>query len=179
VAPSAVALGAGSCAVLVAGYPTREDGSAHPLQRARVAAGVAALRAGGCTRLVLSGGAVHGRYVEAQTMAGLARERGVAAEQIVVEERARSTWQNVGCAAPLLAGFERVYLVSEGLHARRARRYLCRQQPGWCDRVVAVRSPWSTSCGRLRGTPFHGRSAPRTRRAARRAPGFDAAGALS
>ena len=126
--------------MLVLGYPTREDGSPHPLQRARVAAGVAALRAGGCGEIVLSGAAVHGRDVEAQTMAGLARELGVAEEQIVIEDRARTTWENVGCAAPRLAGFDRILVVSEGLHARRAKRYFCRQIPAWCERVVAVRS---------------------------------------
>jgi hypothetical protein len=105
-----------------------------------VAAGAAALRAGGCTALVLSGAAAHGRYVEAQTMAALARELGVPEAQIVVEDRARTTWENVGCAAPHLAGFDRILVVSEGLHARRAKRYLCRQTPAGCERVTALRS---------------------------------------
>ncbi len=128
----------GSCAVLVLGYPNDSDGSPGPIQRLRVEAGVAAYRAHGCSRLVVSGAAVHNRYVEAESMARLASELGVPASDVVVEDRARSTWENVGCSVASLRGLERIFVASDSLHALRGRRYLCRQQPELCERAWAV-----------------------------------------
>lgn len=133
--------GSGSCAVLVAGHPTRADGSLQPIQRARVEAGVAAWRAEGCERLVISGGAVANPHVEAEAMGAWARELGVPPAQLVLERTARSTWQNVGCSAPWLEGHARILVVTDALHVHRMRRYLCRQRPDLCARVETVASP--------------------------------------
>jgi vancomycin permeability regulator SanA len=130
--------GAGRCAVLVLGYPTRADGSPAPVQRFRVSAGIDVYRANDCALMVFSGGAAHNRFVEGKTMADLARAEGIGARHIVIEDRARSTWQNVGCATPLVSGYARVLIVSESLHAFRARRYACRQDENLCKRVRAV-----------------------------------------
>jgi vancomycin permeability regulator SanA len=130
--------GTGSCAVLVLGYPTRADGSPDPVQRFRMSAGVEIYRQNHCGALVISGGAAHNQYVEAQTMAELARGAGVPQEHIVIEGKARSTWQNVGYATPLVAAYDRILIVSESLHAFRAKRYACRQDVNLCKRVRAV-----------------------------------------
>jgi vancomycin permeability regulator SanA len=133
----------------VLGYPTREDGEPHPVQRERVAAGVDAYRRHGCGRIVLSGGAVHNAHVEADAMARVARELGAPAEVLVLEPAARNTFENVALAAPLLAGYDTIYIASDPLHARRARRYLCRQTPALCPRAALApayrpfaRTPW-------------------------------------
>jgi vancomycin permeability regulator SanA len=128
--------GGGSCGVLVLGYPTREDGEPHPVQRQRVAAAVLAYREHGCERIVLSGGAVHNGHVEADAMARIARELGVPADVLVLERAARSTFENVALGAPQLAGYDTIYIASEPLHARRARRYLCRQSTALCRRAA-------------------------------------------
>ena len=129
---------AGRCAVLVLGYPSRADGSPDPTQRVRVAAGVEAYRRNHCERIVISGGAAHNASVEAQAMAKLAREDGVPAAQVAIEDRAQNTWQNVEYSLPLLDGFEHLFVASDPLHAHRGRRYLCRQRPDWCDRVAVA-----------------------------------------
>jgi vancomycin permeability regulator SanA len=126
------------CAVLVLGYPTRADGSPDPVQRIRVEAGVATLRAFGCERLVLSGGAAHNRFVEADAMAEIARALGVDAAHVSLERAARNTWENVARSLPLVADEEVLYVVSEALHARRGVRYVCRQQPDRCTRSLPV-----------------------------------------
>ena len=130
--------GVGTCAVLVLGSPTRADGTSGPIQHFRVDAGVRAFRKQACSALVLSGGAAHNRYVEAQAMAKLAEAEGVAPGHIVVEGRSRSTWENIGCSTPLVAGYGRVLIVSDSLHAFRAKRYACRQDTDLCRRVRAV-----------------------------------------
>jgi vancomycin permeability regulator SanA len=120
----------------VLGYPARSDGEPHPVQRERVGAGVLAYRRHGCERIVLSGGAVHNGHVEADAMARIARELGVPGEALVLERSARNTFENVALGAPLLAGYDTLYIASEPLHGRRARRYLCRQSPALCPRAA-------------------------------------------
>lgn len=128
----------GHCAVLVLGYPSREDGSPSPIQRLRVAAGVAAMQRHACERIVVSGGAVHSEAVEALTMAALARDAGVAGAAIVVEDRARTTWENVSLSLPLLPEGDAVVVASDAVHAQRGRRYVCEQAPDRCGRVYTA-----------------------------------------
>jgi len=139
-APSAPPPGR-DCAVLVLGYPSRGDGSPDPVQRRRIAAGVATLRAFQCATLVLSGGAAHNAFVEADAMAAVARELGVGDDHIALERRARDTWENVAFSLPLLEDRGALYVVSEALHARRGVRYLCRQRPDLCARAQPVAAP--------------------------------------
>ncbi|MGR8981202.1 MAG: YdcF family protein [Gammaproteobacteria bacterium] len=131
-------VGTGDCIVLVLGYPTESDGTPHPVQRFRVEAGVAAYRAHQCGQIAFSGGAVRNRYVEAESMAAIALALGVSENDVIVEGRSRTTWENIGCSAPLLKGGNRVLLVSDSLHAHRAKRYACRQIPSLCQKVFAV-----------------------------------------
>jgi vancomycin permeability regulator SanA len=131
----------GRCAVLVLGYPSRADGTPSALQRERVAGGIALLRARGCERLVLSGGAVENRYVEAETMARVAAELGAPGDRVALEPRAVSTWENVALSLPLLAGYDAVLIASEPFHARRAVRYVCRQRAELCARAFAASPP--------------------------------------
>jgi uncharacterized SAM-binding protein YcdF (DUF218 family) len=132
--PSAPLPGA-SCAVLVLGYPAQRDGSPGPVLRARVTTGVAAQRRLGCEKLVLSGGAAHNAFVEADVMAHVAEELGAPREQIVLERAATSTWENVAFSLPLLEGADTVLVASDALHARRGVRYLCRLRPAQCPHV--------------------------------------------
>jgi len=136
--------GTGNCAVLVLGHPTRADGTPDPIQGFRVEAGVEAFRRNGCEALVLSGGAAHNGYVEAETMAELARRSCVPSTALIVEGKSTTTWENIGCSTPLLRGYDRVLIVSESLHALRAKGYACRQDESLCDRVLAVgpMGPW-------------------------------------
>ncbi len=127
-----------SCAVLVMGSPSRRDGGETPVQRLRVEAGVRALRTLGCEKLVVSGGAVANAHPEAIAMARIAAGLGVPEEKIVRETSATNTWENVGCAWPYVRSASRIVLASDPLHAHRARRYLCRQQPSRCGDAVAA-----------------------------------------
>jgi uncharacterized SAM-binding protein YcdF (DUF218 family) len=126
------------CAVLVLGYPARDDGSAGPVLRARVATGVEALRRFGCAKLVLSGGAAHNAQVEADAMARVAAELGVAGNRVVVEPAARTTWENVALSLPLLGDADTLLVASDALHACRGRRYVCAQRADLCSRTFAV-----------------------------------------
>lgn len=127
-----------SCAVLVLGYPTNADGTLSAVARFRVESGVQIHREQRCRKLVFSGGAVQNGHVEAKSMSALAESLGIADTDIILERRARSTWENVGCTAPLLGWADRVLVVSDSLHAKRAARYACRQDPERCDTFLAA-----------------------------------------
>lgn len=150
----------GSCAVLVLGYPTRADGSADPIQRLRVTAAVEAFQRRRCQRLVVSGGAAHNERIEADAMAELARELGVASESIVAERAARNTWENVALSLPSLEGFDSLYVVSDSLHALRGRRYVCEQRPELCARTFAAGAyhPFEGLWWKVPGSLWEGRA---------------------
>ena len=131
-------VGDGSCVVLILGYPTARDGTHHPVQRLRVEAGMAAFQTNQCARIVFSGGAVENVHVEAESMAEIARALGASEEDLVIESRAQTTWENIGCAAPYLQEYDRILIVSDSLHVHRAKRYACRQSPSLCPKVHAI-----------------------------------------
>jgi uncharacterized SAM-binding protein YcdF (DUF218 family) len=126
------------CIVLVLGYPTNDDGSLHPLQQMRVETGVSAYRKLECQSLMFSGGAVSSPYIEAETMAAFARQLGVPSRDIIVENRARNTWENIGCSLPYLKNYGSIVIASDILHAKRARRYLCRQKSTLCNHIEII-----------------------------------------
>lgn len=134
--PAAQTYPSGNCLVLALGAPSRADGTASALQRFRVEAAVDTLRQRRCRGLLLSGGAIRNERIEAVTMANLAQTLRVPADELVIEPTARNTWQNVGCLHSRLLKAERVFVVSDSLHAQRAVRYACRQDERLCGRVL-------------------------------------------
>lgn len=128
----------GNCSVLVLGYSTKTDGTPHPAQHFRVQAGVDAYRENRCGHIILSGGAAKNQYVEADTMAEIARGLGVPENDIIIENSSRTTWENIGCSARYLDKDSRVLLVSDVFHAQRAKRYACRQDAALCSKVIAA-----------------------------------------
>ncbi len=124
----------GICAVVVLGFPTKDDGNPHPIQRFRMETAIRAYLHNDCKRMVISGAAVRNQWVEAETMAKLARAEGIPLKRIVLEKKARNTWENVKFALPHVQSFERIFIVSDALHVHRGRRYLCLQRPDLCER---------------------------------------------
>ncbi|MDD5412736.1 MAG: YdcF family protein, partial [Methylobacter sp.] len=85
--------GFGSCVVLIPGYPSRSDGTHHPVQQLRVEAGYSAYQANRCSRIILSGGAVKNAHVEAVSMAEIVHTLGVPERNLIIEAHARTTWE--------------------------------------------------------------------------------------
>lgn len=128
-----------SCAVVVLGFPSRRNGDLHALQRWRTEIGIRSLPSGSARdrRLVFTGGPSRGAQVaEAKVMAGYAGRRGVPAEEIVLEEAATNTWENLTLAVPLIEAFDTIVIASDPLHASRSRRYLAKQRPDLGVRLV-------------------------------------------
>lgn len=85
--------------------------------------------------LVLCGGAIGSDVSEAALMARYARER-YGARDLVVEDQSRTTWENIENVIPLVEDFDRIKIVSNPLHALKARLYLTRQRPDLALRLA-------------------------------------------
>lgn len=130
----------GPSTVLVLGHAdTGTTAGAQNLARVRAALAVA--RPGDL--LVCSGGAVAGPVPEARLLADAARGLGWDGS-IRVEEESGSTWENVARSVPLLEDATRVVIVSEPVHAAKARRFLARQRPDLAARLAPATAPDGT-----------------------------------
>ncbi|HEY1901028.1 MAG TPA: YdcF family protein [Terracidiphilus sp.] len=81
-------------AIIVLGTPADSDGNPKPNQLARVTEAVHEYDRGVAPRLILTGGAAHNRFVEAQVMARSAEAQGIPASAIVLEPQAMDTIEN-------------------------------------------------------------------------------------
>lgn len=124
--------GGGTEAIVVLGYRNPDRDHINWLNRWRVRAGLRSLdRGADSTRLVFSGGPY-----EAALMARYATERLGYTGEVAVEDVSRTTWQNVEQVIPFLEDVERIKVVSNPLHAQKARLYLQIQRPDLADRLV-------------------------------------------
>lgn len=137
-------------AVLVLGHADAGP-RAGRINRRRIARGLAALEADGV--LIVSGGAVAGRRSEARLLADAARDAGYRGP-IALEEASRSTWENVANSQALLEPRARIVIVSEPVHAAKARALLAAQRPDLAARLVAdpnpaprLANPWRVGLG--------------------------------
>lgn len=137
-------------AVLVLGHADAGP-RASRINRGRIARGLAALEADGV--LIVSGGAVAGRRSEARLLADAARDAGYRGP-IALEEASRSTWENMANSQALLEPRARIVIVSEPVHAAKARALLAAQRPDLAARLVAdpnpaprLASPWRVGLG--------------------------------
>ena len=121
--------------VVVLGFGDRGD-RANFLNRWRVRAALRSLDPGrGASRLVLSGGPVAGSVPEAELMARYARELGYTGV-LITELTSRSTWENIENVLPFIEDADRIKIVSNSVHAGRARGYLWRLRPDLAERLV-------------------------------------------
>ncbi|KJL18833.1 hypothetical protein RL72_03305 [Microbacterium azadirachtae] len=107
--------------VLVLGYGNRSS-RANAVNRFRVRAGLRTLRSQHDV-VIFSGGAVRGPEPEAQILARYAAERGYAGP-LLLETESRSTEENIRNTIPLLEDADEIAIVSNALHAERARALL-------------------------------------------------------
>jgi uncharacterized SAM-binding protein YcdF (DUF218 family) len=136
-------------AILVLGYPADSDGNPTPEQLARVTEAVREYGRGAAPRLILSGGAVANRFVEAESMARSARAMGVPSEAILVEPRARNTIENVCFAAQILRqqGWHSAEVISTAEHLPRAGMILSRSGLEWHTHMAPTLKPESAAHG--------------------------------
>lgn len=81
--------------LIVLGTPCTADGTPSPEQRERVLEGVREFRAGVAPHIIVTGGAAHNSFVEADCMKHLAVDQGVPPDAVIEEKQAKDTIQNI------------------------------------------------------------------------------------
>jgi uncharacterized SAM-binding protein YcdF (DUF218 family) len=81
-------------AVVVLGYPALADGTPSPEQRERVLEGVREWKGGRAPVLIVTGGAAHNQWTEADVEKRLAVSQGVPSEDVFEEGRSTNTIEN-------------------------------------------------------------------------------------
>jgi len=112
-------------AIVVLGARLGAGDAITPPLAERVAAAAELYRAGAAPRIVPTGGVTgHATRAEADAIADALVAAGVPREAILVEREAQTTFDNARLTAQLLAplGAQRVWLVTQPFHARRAER---------------------------------------------------------
>jgi hypothetical protein len=126
-------------AVIVLGCPSRRNGETRPVQRWRCQIATRSADPGRDTQLIFTGAATGDGRSEAAVMSGYTRDAlGVPGDRMVLEDRARSTWQNVAFSLPFAENADVIKIASDPLHAARARRYLRAQRPDLASRICAA-----------------------------------------
>ena len=108
--------------ILVLGNPAKSDGSIAPVARSRVLEGIRQYRAGVAPNLLMTGGAVQNRFVEAQVMQQFARSQGVPPTALFAEGESKNTIQNAYYSYKIMQAhnWTSALIVSSPTHLRRA-----------------------------------------------------------
>ncbi|MEU5186683.1 YdcF family protein [Streptomyces klenkii] len=124
-------------AVVVLGY-RNPQAAANFINRWRVRAGIRSIAADSArgTRVIFSGGAAGSGHAEALLMADYAKSGLSFDGTVLLEDRSRTTWENITNVIPLLEDADRIKIVSQPAHALKARAYLRRRRPDLADRLV-------------------------------------------
>jgi uncharacterized SAM-binding protein YcdF (DUF218 family) len=81
--------------LIILGAPCTLDGKSSLEPRERVLEGVREFRAGVAPRMIVTGGAAHNKFVEADCMKRLAVAQGVPPDDVIEETQAKDTIQNI------------------------------------------------------------------------------------
>ncbi len=123
--------------IVVLGCPANFDGSPADMQIWRTKIAVRTIDPeAASTTLVFTGADTRRKNSEAAVMAQIARDFGVPDSQIVLEEHATSTWENIAYTIDLMEAADVIQIVSTPMHARRARWYLLRQRPDLTEKLA-------------------------------------------
>ncbi len=126
--------------LIVLGAPAKSDGTASPEERSRVGEAVHEYRTGRAQHLILSGGAAHNQWVEAEVMSHEAQSHGVPASAIEMEGRSQNTIQNIFYSEQIMQqhGWKSAEVVSSPSHLPRTRLILERYSFTWSTHPA----PW-------------------------------------
>lgn len=109
-------------AIIVLGSPADPDGNPSPLQLSRVTEAVREYERGVAPRLIFTGGATRGQFVEADVMARTARAEGIPESAIFIENQALDTIHGACYSVRIMKnhGWRSAEVVSTASHLPRA-----------------------------------------------------------
>jgi uncharacterized SAM-binding protein YcdF (DUF218 family) len=120
-------------ALIVLGDPADADGNPTPMELERVTEAVDEYERGVAPRMIITGGAAHNQYVEADVMARVAEAQGIPAGAIIEERTAMDTIENTCDSLEIMQrhGWESAEVVSSASHLPRTGLILSRLPLKW------------------------------------------------
>ena len=133
-------------AIIVLGVPADDDGNPTPGQLARVNESVREYERGVAQRIILTGGAAHNQFVEAQVMARAAHAKGIPESAIFVEPQAQDTIQNACYTERIMKahGWRSAEVISSASHLPRSGLIFDRLPLEWRAHAAPPLRPDST-----------------------------------
>jgi uncharacterized SAM-binding protein YcdF (DUF218 family) len=134
-------------ALIVLGSPADADGNPKPTELERVTEAVDEYERGVAPRMIITGGAAHNQYFEADVMARVAEAQGIPAGAIIEERTAMDTMQNACDSLRImrLHGWESAEVISSTSHLPRAGLILSRLPLKWrthASHALEPEGPW-------------------------------------
>jgi uncharacterized SAM-binding protein YcdF (DUF218 family) len=130
-------------AIIVLGSPADSDGNPTPRQQARVTEAVHEYERGVAPRLIVTGGAVANRFVEAEGMARTAHAEGIPDAAILIEPEAKDTIENACYSVRIMKehGWRSAEVVSSPSHLPRAGMIFSHLPVEWRTHAAPVAGP--------------------------------------
>jgi uncharacterized SAM-binding protein YcdF (DUF218 family) len=132
-------------AIIVLGTPADNDGNPTPDQLAHVTEAVHEYERGVASRLILTGGPAHNRFVEARVMARAAEAQGIPETAIFVEPEALDTIQNACYSVRIMKahGWRSAEVISTAVHLPRTGLIFSRLPLEWREHTAPPLAPKS------------------------------------
>jgi uncharacterized SAM-binding protein YcdF (DUF218 family) len=132
-------------AIIVLGTPADSDGNPTPDQLAHVTEAVHEYERGVASRLILTGGPAHNRFVEARVMARAAEAQGIPETAIFVEPEALDTIQNACYSVRIMKahGWRSAEVISTAVHLPRTGLIFSRLPLEWREHTAPPLAPKS------------------------------------
>ncbi len=109
--------------LIILGYPAKDDGTPSAILRTRLDRGIELYKSGVAPMIIVSGGAAHNFYIEAEVMHGYLLENGIPESKVIQDQISLSTIDNAENCANLMEMYElkTALLVTSSFHAPRAK----------------------------------------------------------
>ncbi len=139
--------------LIVLGYPADADGNPSPTELARVSEAVREYGRGVAPRIIMTGGAAHNRFVEAEVMARTAEAQGIPTQVIFEDPDARNTIENVCDSLRIMRShdWQSAEVISSPSHLPRTAMILSRLPLNWRVHAAPAMEP-ETAGGSITGT---------------------------
>src|SRR3569832_1295212 len=109
-------------AIIVLGYPAKADGAPEPKKQTRKQKTKHKNKTNDAAHIIMTGGAAHNKFIEADVMARLAQANGVPASAILHERAARNTIENAGYSVMIMQeqGWRSAVVITTPAHGPRS-----------------------------------------------------------
>jgi uncharacterized SAM-binding protein YcdF (DUF218 family) len=112
-------------AIVILGHPALKDGTPSPILRERINRDIELYNKKISSKIICTGSAVKNKFIEAETIKKALIEAGISNEEIICENKSRSTWENIKYLKEIMKKekLDEVVIVTNPAHVRRASIY--------------------------------------------------------